>query len=225
MDDFKAMNTKVAQGCLDTARLAAKKGMAGHLSALVLSIRQVAFTNSANEDNRAAFAQYITEAAMAAKPETTVQLFCRPQGASKPGDTPCHGTNINFEELIIAMGHSFDKPTPAMNPQRNIPITKSLAAMNSFFDAIMTPENFLAQKQDGSDMSLAETVTEMRKKYPTQKSRDTMVKCLTNNTPDSLGTCALESARVGLAFRLEEGLDYSGSTFRGIRKPSTAPTK
>ena len=199
-----------AASCKADAEEAVRNGWAKNLGVANLALWQVPPITIKGEDAALDLTQRITDVALESSTVTSVLRLC----ARGPQD--CNKDPITREEKLYVTGSTTGaRLTPEMNTSRALQITPAHAALNGLFDAVMSPDNFRTKK-DGVELTVEKTLADIRSKNSKTKNEEEFEKCLTNvGNPKQ---CAKEGVRKGLGMVVDEGVNYNGSQFLGIKK-------
>ena len=192
---------------------AARNGWADNFSKILLAIRQMPFIGENGSDNARELTAIITAEAFKVHPQIDVFYSC------VVSDDKCKKLPISKIDLGIVTDAYDLPPTRDMNASRAIPITRSVAAINGFFDGVMNTGRFLPPHPDGAirtateiDEVLRASVEAIRKKTPEAEIRRTVALCLNNGRDVTIADCARAGARMGVGFIADSGVRYDGAT-------------
>ncbi len=145
----------------------------------------------------------------------TVNALNTPEGAKHadycPDNMTCKPLPITMNDYYV-MGGAIEPDAKRNNPRRAIPINTSAAAMFAAMDAVMNPDEYRADSEDGGKLSIAASVAKYLKTRSVEENRQIVELCMMNDAPNvDLNKCAGAGAFLGMTTMVEKNVVCDGS--------------
>lgn len=200
----------ITQRVWKSMKTLAQNGWANNYAETLLAIQQFPATAPNGQDNAREISARIVGKTLSAPPESDTVLFCQP-------NNKCEEKLITRDELGFILSDDETLKAPDLNPNRAIPVTRGVAAINGFFDAIMNTPRYL-DLVDGKQppphnmtQALAEKVSQIHQNNPDTDSYILLDKCIKNNPYPTIKECTTAGVRLGLSYLNATGIRYDGS--------------